>query len=99
MKLGQMASYLDEGLPEPLRMALAELRSSAPPMSRELAADVVRSELGAAPEDVFVDWDPDPIAAASVHHRNCTPTMATAMPGTTRMNPGPPTMAAAGQGA
>ena len=26
MKLGQMASYLDDGLPEPLRMALAQLQ-------------------------------------------------------------------------
>ena len=66
MKLGQMASYLDEGLPEPMRMALAQLRSSAPPMSRELAAQVVRTELGGPPEQVFVDWDPDPIAAASI---------------------------------
>ena len=66
MKLGQMASYLDEGLPEPMRMALAQLRTNAPPMSRELAADVVRHELGRPPEDVFVDWDPDPIAAASI---------------------------------
>jgi predicted unusual protein kinase regulating ubiquinone biosynthesis (AarF/ABC1/UbiB family) len=33
MKLGQMASYVDEGLPEPMRAALAELQSNAPPMS------------------------------------------------------------------
>jgi predicted unusual protein kinase regulating ubiquinone biosynthesis (AarF/ABC1/UbiB family) len=66
MKLGQMASYLDEGLPEPLRAALAQLRSSAPPMSRELAAGVIRRELGRDPDDLFVDWDPDPIAAASI---------------------------------
>ncbi|MDJ0770912.1 MAG: AarF/ABC1/UbiB kinase family protein [Ilumatobacter sp.] len=66
MKLGQMASYLDEGLPEPMRMALAQLRTDAPPMSRELAADVVEQELGGPPEQVFVDWDPDPIAAASI---------------------------------
>jgi predicted unusual protein kinase regulating ubiquinone biosynthesis (AarF/ABC1/UbiB family) len=66
MKLGQMASYLDDGLPEPMRMALAQLRSGAPPMSRELAAGVVRAELGAGPTDVLVDWDPDPIAAASI---------------------------------
>ncbi|MFZ9017578.1 MAG: ABC1 kinase family protein, partial [Ilumatobacteraceae bacterium] len=66
MKLGQMASYLDDGLPEPLRVALAQLRSSAPPMSRELASGVIRDELGAPPEEVFVDWDPDPIAAASI---------------------------------
>ena len=66
MKLGQMASYLDEGLPEPVRMALAQLRTSAPPMSRELAEQVVVDELGATPADLFVEWDPDPIAAASI---------------------------------
>ena len=38
MKLGQMASYLDEGLPEPLRLALSQLQAQAPPMSGELAA-------------------------------------------------------------
>lgn len=66
MKLGQMASYLDEGLPEPLRLALAELQSNAPPMSADLAAGVIRDELGAHPEDLFMTWDPDPIAAASI---------------------------------
>jgi predicted unusual protein kinase regulating ubiquinone biosynthesis (AarF/ABC1/UbiB family) len=66
MKLGQMASYLDEGLPEPMRMALAQLRTGAPPMSRELAAGVIEQELGSPPDQVFVDWDPDPIAAASI---------------------------------
>jgi len=66
MKLGQMASYLDEGLPEPMRMALAQLRTDAPPMSAQLAADVVEAELGRRPEDLFVEWDPAPIAAASI---------------------------------
>ncbi len=66
MKLGQMASYLDEGLPEPVRMALAQLRTGAPPMSAELAAGVVERELGAPPEQVFIEWDPRPIAAASI---------------------------------
>ncbi len=66
MKLGQMASYLDDGLPEPLRLALADLRTNAPPMSGELAAGVIERELGAPPELVFAEWDPDPIAAASI---------------------------------
>ena len=66
MKLGQMASYLDEGLPEPMRAALAELQSNAPPMSAELAAEVVERELGAPPEQLFVEWDPQPIASASI---------------------------------
>ena len=33
MKLGQMASYLDVGLPEATRTSLAQLRTNAPPMS------------------------------------------------------------------
>ncbi|HEX7131972.1 MAG TPA: AarF/ABC1/UbiB kinase family protein, partial [Iamia sp.] len=66
MKVGQMASYLDQGLPEPVREALAQLRSDAPPMAPELAARVIREELGADPERVFAEWDPVPIASASI---------------------------------
>ena len=66
MKLGQMASYLDEGLPEPLRLALAQLQSNAPPMSSDLVDSVIIAELGAPPAQVFAEWDPEPIAAASI---------------------------------
>ena len=66
MKLGQMASYLDEGLPEPLRLALAQLQSNAPPMSSNLVDSVITAELGAPPEQVFAEWDAEPIAAASI---------------------------------
>jgi predicted unusual protein kinase regulating ubiquinone biosynthesis (AarF/ABC1/UbiB family) len=66
MKLGQMASYVDEGLPAPMRAALAELQSNAPPMSAELAAEVIEQELGAPPEQIFVEWDPAPLASASI---------------------------------
>jgi predicted unusual protein kinase regulating ubiquinone biosynthesis (AarF/ABC1/UbiB family) len=66
MKLGQMASYVSDGLPEPMRAALAELQSNAPPMSGELAAGVIEQELGAPPDKVFVEWDPNPIASASI---------------------------------
>ena len=66
MKLGQMASYVDEGLPAPLRDALAQLQSNAPPMSADLAAEVIERDLGAPPDRLFVEWDPDPIAAASI---------------------------------
>jgi predicted unusual protein kinase regulating ubiquinone biosynthesis (AarF/ABC1/UbiB family) len=66
MKVGQMASYLDDGLPEPVRLALAELQANAPPMSAELAAQVITEELGSPPEQIFLEWDPQPIAAASI---------------------------------
>jgi predicted unusual protein kinase regulating ubiquinone biosynthesis (AarF/ABC1/UbiB family) len=66
MKVGQMLSYLDDGLPEPLRDALAQLQQDAPPMSADLAAGVIERELGKAPDVVFAEWDPVPIAAASI---------------------------------
>jgi predicted unusual protein kinase regulating ubiquinone biosynthesis (AarF/ABC1/UbiB family) len=66
MKVGQMASYLDDGLPEPVRQALAALQADAPPMSAELAAEVVERELGRPPDELFLEWDPEPIAAASI---------------------------------
>ena len=66
MKVGQMASYLDDGLPEPLRDALASLQAGAPPMSGELAAQCVERELGRQPDDLFLEWDPVPLAAASI---------------------------------
>ena len=66
MKLGQMASYLDQGLPEPVRDALAQLQADAPPMSYELVAQVVRAELGDDPAKVFARFDRAPIASASI---------------------------------
>lgn len=66
MKLGQMASFLHQGMPEPVRDALAQLQADAPPMAPELAAEVIRTELGSPPEKVFAEWDPVPIASASI---------------------------------
>ncbi len=66
MKIGQMASYLDSGMPAHVREALAALQADAPPMSAELAAAEVRSELGADPTELFAEWDPVPIASASI---------------------------------
>ncbi len=66
MKLGQMASYVDDGLSPQVRRTLSRLQDSVPPMSGELAARVIREELGAPPESVFREWDPVPVAAASI---------------------------------
>src|SRR4051794_4296688 len=45
MKLGQMASYIDEDMPPAFRASMARLQRSAPPMSPDLAAAVIREEL------------------------------------------------------
>lgn len=66
MKLGQMASYLDTGLPDNVRQTMASLQSDAPPMAPEFVAQQIKAELGAEPEVVFATWDPVPIAAASI---------------------------------
>ena len=66
MKLGQMASYLDDGLPEPMRMALSQLQSNAPPMAVDLVHEVLEAELGSPVSELFVEFDDEPIAAASI---------------------------------
>ncbi|MHB8588520.1 MAG: ABC1 kinase family protein [Candidatus Dormibacteraceae bacterium] len=66
MKLGQMASYVDEDMPQTFRTAMARLQHNAPPMSPALAASVIVDELGDTPERVFARWDALPFAAASI---------------------------------
>jgi predicted unusual protein kinase regulating ubiquinone biosynthesis (AarF/ABC1/UbiB family) len=66
MKLGQMASYIDEDMPETFRTTMARLQHTAPPMSADLTSSVIRDELGDEPERRFARWDPLPFAAASI---------------------------------
>lgn len=70
LKLGQMASYIDglapPGYEDKFQEALKRLQDKAPPLSAEAARKVVVQELGAPPEQVFVDWEAEPFAAASI---------------------------------
>lgn len=66
MKVGQLASYLDGGMPDTVRASLAQLQQDAPPMSRQLVVDTITAELGAPPDRLFEEFDLDPIAAASI---------------------------------
>src|SRR5260370_26029594 len=66
MKIGQMASYLDDGLSPAVRRTLAPLQDSAPPMTPELAAIGVAEQLGARPDRAFARGVPQPRAAASI---------------------------------
>ncbi|MCL4552668.1 MAG: AarF/ABC1/UbiB kinase family protein [Candidatus Marsarchaeota archaeon] len=66
MKLGQMAGYLDNGIPDNVKATLGTLYNSVPPMTRQLAERTIEAELGAPLDSVFASFDLDPIAAASV---------------------------------
>jgi predicted unusual protein kinase regulating ubiquinone biosynthesis (AarF/ABC1/UbiB family) len=70
LKFGQMASYIDgiapPGYEEKFQQVLRHLQAKAPPLSREAAVRVIREDLGAPPEEIFAEWEPDPFAAASI---------------------------------
>lgn len=66
MKAGQMFSFIADGLPEEAQRALATLQSDVAPMAPSLAEQVITEELGASPARLFLDWNPVPVAAASI---------------------------------
>ena len=66
MKAGQMISFIADGLPPEAQAALATLQADVPPMAPSLAEVVIRAELGADHDKLFLDWSPVPVAAASI---------------------------------
>jgi len=72
MKAGQMLSFVSLGptVPEQFQTiyqsALKRLRSEAPPMAPELARSVLEDELGRPVEEAFAQFEPEPLAAASI---------------------------------
>jgi ubiquinone biosynthesis protein len=71
IKLGQLLSTRSDILPAPYLEALARLQDSIEPFSFAEVEEIVSSELGVRLSKAFRDFDPDPVAAASlgqVHH-------------------------------
>jgi predicted unusual protein kinase regulating ubiquinone biosynthesis (AarF/ABC1/UbiB family) len=71
MKVGQTLSAVDLGLvPEEIRPQfqeiLAQLQTDAEPVSFKAIEKVVKDDLGEPLKNVFDEFDPDPIAAASI---------------------------------
>ncbi len=71
MKVGQVMSFLDVGLvPEEYReefqRKLAALRDAAPTVTFKQMRTVIEEELGERLQDVFGEFDEEPIAAASI---------------------------------
>jgi len=69
-KVGQMASYVDgivpEGQREAYELALRKLRDQAPTSSGAEIRALVERELGSSISDLFVDWEDEPVASASI---------------------------------
>jgi predicted unusual protein kinase regulating ubiquinone biosynthesis (AarF/ABC1/UbiB family) len=72
MKAGQILSVVlpEAGVDAPYRgiyqAAFAKLQDDAPPMPAHLVIETVTAELGRPPGEVFAEFDPSPIAAASI---------------------------------
>lgn len=75
MKMGQLAGYLDVGLPEPLRAALSALHTHAQPLPLSHVRRVVEAELGVAGQALARTLEPTPLSTASVGqvHRGALP--------------------------
>ena len=66
IKLGQMLSTRPDLISEEFAAELGSLRDSAPPVPIESVRQLIVSELGAPPEEVFATFDAEPIASASI---------------------------------
>ncbi len=71
MKLGQMMSVLDldlvpEAHRERFQKRLAVLRDAAPTVSFESMRQVIEEDFGESLERIFAEFEPEPIAAASI---------------------------------
>ncbi len=66
MKLGQLVSYMDFGMPEPEAALLGSLQTTSRAMPASEVGRVVREELGKLPGQLFEEWVPEPISSASI---------------------------------
>ena len=70
MKVGQIASFVDVDLPEEVRETyreeLARLRARGPAVDTDTIAGVITEQYGVPPDQAFAEWDPTPLASASI---------------------------------
>lgn len=66
IKVGQLISILTNFLPEEFREGLEGLQDQIPARPLEQIVARVRTELGEEPDKLFAEWNPVPIAAASL---------------------------------
>lgn len=66
LKIAQSLS-MDEGmLPEEFADIMSEAQYSVPPINKALVRSIIKKELGDYPENIFAEFDPEALAAASI---------------------------------
>jgi len=66
IKIGQALSTRPDLVPPLYLEELAQLQDQLPPFPNEVAYQFIREELGAAPEEIYAELSPQPVAAASL---------------------------------
>jgi ubiquinone biosynthesis protein len=66
VKLGQVLSTRPDLVPAPVAAELAQLQDAVSPVPRDELEVVLEAELGAAVDEVFAEFDWEPVAAASI---------------------------------
>ena len=66
VKLGQIVSSQANVLPDEWRTELDKLQNEVPPVPYEAIREVIITELGAPPEELYAHFDTKPLAAASL---------------------------------
>ncbi len=66
IKFGQILSTRHDLVPEAFILELSKLQDRVPPFGYDEVRKVIEKEFGKKIEDIFISFDPDPIAAASI---------------------------------
>jgi ubiquinone biosynthesis protein len=66
IKFGQILSTRSDLLPDAYRLELAKLQDEVIPLPVNRIIEVIREDLGSAPEELFASFDPEPLGSASI---------------------------------
>lgn len=66
VKFGQALSTRKDLLPDDIADELVKLQDRVPPFANEIARSIIEKELGMSIADAFAEFDPEPLASASV---------------------------------
>jgi len=66
VKFGQTLSTRKDLLPEDIAEELVKLQDKVPPFSADIARKIIEQQLGQSIEEAFAEFDPVPLASASV---------------------------------